>query len=185
VDHSDNSHKHESVSSDGSAVDPVCGMSVEIKTAKHTAAHMGKAYYFCSAGCKTKFQSKPVKYLDSAALETEAVIAGAVYTCPMHPQIQQTRPGTCPICGMALEPMAVTAEGAPNHELHDMTRRFWIGLALTLPVFTLEMGGHLTGLTMMLGKQLSNWIQLILATPVVLWAGWPFFCPRVAVTANA
>ena len=93
----------------------------------------------------------------------------------MHPEIRQVGPGSCPICGMALEPVLATADAGPNPELADMTRRFWIGLALTLPVFALEMGGHLTDLHMWLGSQTSNWIQLVLATPVVLWAGWPFF----------
>src|SRR5450756_877188 len=93
----------------------------------------------------------------------------------MHPQIRQVGPGACPICGMALEPEIATAEAGPNPELADMTRRFWIGLVLTLPVLSLEMGGHLTDLHMLLGKTLSNWIQFALATPVVLWAGWPFF----------
>ena len=97
----------------------------------------------------------------------------AVYTCPMHPQIRQIGPGACPLCGMALEPVVVTAEDTPNHELSDMTRRFWIGLALTAPVFALEMGSHLFNLHIT-GK-ISNWIQFILATPVVVWAGWPFF----------
>jgi len=101
--------------------------------------------------------------------------AGTIYTCPMHPQVRQVGPGACPICGMALEPIAVTADSGPNPELADMTRRFWIGLALTVPVFALEMGGHLTGLMTLLSRQTSNWIQLALATPVVLWAGWPFF----------
>ncbi|MGK6320898.1 copper-transporting P-type ATPase [Sphingomonas sp. DT-204] len=100
---------------------------------------------------------------------------GTIHTCPMHPEIRQVGPGTCPICGMALEPETVTLDGGPNPELADMTRRFGIGLVLTLPVFALEMGGHVTGLTMMLGAQTSNWIQLVLAAPVVLWAGWPFF----------
>jgi Cu+-exporting ATPase len=98
-----------------------------------------------------------------------------LYTCPMHPEIRQRGPGFCPICGMALEPVTVTAESGPSRELSDMTRRFWVGLALTAPVFALEMGGHLTGLMMLLSRQTSNWIQLALATPVVLWAGWPFF----------
>ncbi|MBY3095137.1 copper-translocating P-type ATPase [Rhizobium laguerreae] len=100
---------------------------------------------------------------------------GVIYTCPMHPQIRQVGPGTCPICGMTLEPEVTTAATGPSVELIDMTRRFWIGLALSLPVLVLEMGGHLTNLHMVLGAQLSNWIQLALATPVVLWAGWPFF----------
>ena len=109
------------------------------------------------------------------ATAAEPVAAGTIYTCPMHPEIRQVGPGSCPICGMALEPLTVTAESGPNHELIDMTRRFWIGLVLAVPVVVLEMGGHVTGLTMMLGQQLSNWLQFALATPVVVWAGWPFF----------
>ena len=159
----------------GSAIDPVCGMTVDPVTAKHRADHKGHGFYFCSAGCKTKFQANPLKYLDASTKSAEPVAAGVIYTCPMHPQIRQNGPGSCPICGMALEPLTATAESGPNHELIDMTRRFWIGLALAVPVFVLEMGGHVTGLTMMLGEQLSNWIQFLLATPVVLWAGWPFF----------
>ncbi len=100
---------------------------------------------------------------------------GVIYTCPMHPQIRQLGPGTCPICGMTLEPEVATAATGPSAELVDMTRRFWIGLVLTMPVLALEMGGHLTNLHMLLGAQVSNWVQLVLATPVVLWAGWPFF----------
>jgi Cu+-exporting ATPase len=102
------------------------------------------------------------------------------YTCPMHPQVRQMGPGHCPICGMALEPVLATEETGESPELRDMTRRFWIGTALTLPVFALEMGGHLTNLNHLLGQQLSNWIQLLLGTPVVLWAGWPFFVRAVA-----
>src|SRR6266487_4075186 len=98
-----------------------------------------------------------------------------IYTCPMHPQIRQVGPGFCPICGMALEPELVSAEAAPNPELADMTRRFWVGLVLTFPVLALEMGGHLTDLHMLLGQKWSNWLQFVFATPVVLWAGWPFF----------
>ena len=168
-------HYHASVPPEGSSIDPVCGMTVKIEGAKHIATHKNEAHYFCSAGCKTKFQGNPAKYLDASEKTPKPVVAGAVYTCPMHPEIQQVGPGTCPICGMALEPMLVTADSGPNHELADMSRRFWVGLALAVPVFILEMGGHLTGLTMLLGQQLSNWIQLVLATPVVLWAGWPFF----------
>ena len=155
------------------AIDPVCGMTVDPHTAKHHADCQGRSYYFCSAGCKTKFIADPAKYLGLKA--AEPVDPSATYTCPMHPEIRQQGPGSCPICGMALEPLTVTADSGPNPELADMTRRFWIGLALALPVFALEMGGHLTGLTMSLGQQTSNWIQLLLATPVVLWAGWPFF----------
>jgi Cu+-exporting ATPase len=106
------------------------------------------------------------------------------YTCPMHPEVRQMGPGNCPLCGMALEPVLATAEQGESHELRDMTSRFWIGLALTLPVFVLEMGGHLTNLNHLLGQQLSNWIQLLLGTPVVLWAGWPFFVRAVASVKN-
>ena len=99
-----------------------------------------------------------------------AVIAeGTIYTCPMHPQIRQTSPGNCPICGMVLEPLMAAAESGPSPELVDMTRRFWIGLVLSIPVVALEMGGHLTNLHMLLGQTLSNWIQFVIATPVVLW----------------
>ena len=106
------------------------------------------------------------------------------YTCPMHPQVRQMGPGNCPICGMALEPVLATTEQGESPELRDMTRRFWIGTALTVPVFALEMGGHLTNLNHLLGQQLSNWIQLLLGTPVVLWAGWPFFVRAVASVKN-
>tara|TARA_R110002020_G_scaffold130448_1_gene291848 strand:- start:1361 stop:3556 length:2196 start_codon:yes stop_codon:yes gene_type:complete len=106
---------------------------------------------------------------------SEALGEGTVYTCPMHPQVRQVGPGNCPICGMALEPEVATLETGPSPELTDMSRRFWIGLVLSIPVLALEMGGHITDLHMMLGPQTSNWLQMVLATPVVLWAGWPFF----------
>ncbi len=150
-------------------------MTVEPLGAKHRHAHDGHDYYFCSARCREKFIAEPAKYLKPEAGPAAPVPAGTIYTCPMHPEIRQEGPGACPICGMALEPDIVSADSAPNPELIDMTRRFWIGLALALPVFALEMGGHLTGLHQWLGQQTSNWIQLVLATPVVLWAGWPFF----------
>ena len=163
-------HNHQS---SGGVIDPVCGMAVDPHTANHRADYRGHAYYFCSAGCRTKFVGDPQKYLIERA--PEPVAEGTIYTCPMHPEIRQVGPGSCPICGMALEPEIATAETGPNPELVDMTRRFWIGLVLSLPVLALEMGGHLTNLHMLLGKTLSNWIQFALATPVVLWAGWPFF----------
>ncbi|WP_298747058.1 heavy metal translocating P-type ATPase [uncultured Brevundimonas sp.] len=156
------------------AIDPVCGMTVDMASASHQARHHGEDYFFCSAGCQTKFVAEPDKYLGDRP-DPEPVVPGAIYTCPMHPQIRQEGPGSCPICGMALEPETVTAEAPVNHELIDFTRRFWVGLVLTLPVFALEMGGHLTGLMMRIPGQTSNWIQFALATPVVLWAGWPFF----------
>jgi len=156
--------------------DPVCGMMVDPHTTQHKAEHAGRPYYFCSAGCREKFLVEPTRYLDPASAdEAEPVPEGTIYTCPMHPEVRQIGPGSCPICGMALEPMLVSLESGPNEELIDMTRRFWIGLALTVPVFVLEMGGHLFGLTHLIGQRTSNWLQLILATPVVLWAGWPFF----------
>ena len=155
--------------------DPVCGMSVDPETAKHHAAHGGQNYYFCSAGCRTKFIADPDRYLASEPAAADVVPSGTIYTCPMHPEIRKEGPGACPICGMALEPLLATAEAGSNQELIDMRRRFWIGLVLTIPVFALEMGGHLTGLTTALGQPLSNWIQFALATPVVLWAGLPFF----------
>ena len=158
----------------GTVIDPVCGMSVDPATTAHHAHHDGADYSFCSAGCLTKFVAEPGRYLDEKRTPP-AEIPGAIYTCPMHPEIRQPGPGSCPICGMALEPETVTAVAPPNHELIDFTRRFWIGLVLTVPVFALEMGGHLTGLAMRIPGQTSNWIQFALATPVVLWAGWPFF----------
>ena len=158
------------------AIDPVCGMSVKIGTGKPTLQYRGQDYHFCNPKCHDKFSAKPDFYLAGAHKKPpEPALAASQYTCPMHPEIKQTGPGSCPICGMALEPSVVTADSAPNHELADMSRRFWIGLAFALPVLLLEMGGHLTGLHTLLGKQNSNWLQFALATPVVLWAGWPFF----------
>ncbi|TAM17999.1 MAG: haloacid dehalogenase, partial [Candidimonas sp.] len=110
--------------------------------------------------------------------------ANVEYTCPMHPQVRQMGPGHCPICGMALEPVVATAEQGDSPELRDMTRRFWVGLALTVPVFALEMGGHLVNLHHLIGQRTSNWVQLVFATPVVLWAGWPFFVQAWASVQN-
>ena len=156
-------------------IDPVCGMTVDPRKTPHHVEHRTGTVSFCSAGCRDKFIASPERYLATAAQAAPAAAEGTIYTCPMHPQIRQVGPGSCPICGMTLEPVTVTAESGPSHELDDMTRRFWIGLALTVPVFALEMGGHLSGLMMLMSRQTSNWIQLALGTPVVLWAGWPFF----------
>ncbi|WP_454917776.1 heavy metal translocating P-type ATPase [Xanthobacter sediminis] len=156
-------------------VDPVCGMTVEPATAKYAARGAGKTYFFCSSSCEGKFKADPGAYTgEKAAPPPAAVPEGTIYTCPMHPEIRQVGPGSCPICGMALEPEIVTADEGPNHELADMRRRFWIGLVLTVPVFALEMGQHLLGLHL-LPQQISNYVQFLFATPVVLWAGWPFF----------
>jgi Cu+-exporting ATPase len=157
------------------ALDPVCGMTVDPKTTPHRHVHRGTTYYFCSAGCRTKFAADPKKYLDpQARAAAEPLPEGTIFTCPMHPEIRQIGPGSCPICGMALEP-EIAAEAGPNPELVDMTRRFWIGLALTAPVVALEMGGHVLGLHRFIAPPLSNGLQLLFATPAVLWAGWPFF----------
>ncbi len=156
-----------------SAKDPVCGMLVDPATAKHKAEHLGANYYFCSAGCRAKFVAEPARFLAAAA--PKPAPAGAIYTCPMHPEIRQPGPGHCPICGMALEPEVASGAEGPSAELTDMTRRFWVALALSVPVFALEMGGHLTHLHMPAPEGVSNWLQLALSTPVVLWAGWPFF----------
>ncbi len=173
--HTDQPHSVKAVGTPSGAIDPVCGMTVDPHTAKHRHTHQGRPYYFCSAKCREKFIGDPARYLNPESRASPAVPEGTIYTCPMHPEIRQPGPGSCPICGMALEPEIVSSDTQPNPELLDMTRRFWIGLVLTLPVFALEMGGHLTGLHQWLGQQTSNWSQLVLATPVVLWAGWPFF----------
>jgi Cu+-exporting ATPase len=153
--------------------DPVCGMTVDPATAKHRTEHDGREFFFCCGGCKAKFEADPGKYLAPKAAE-EAMPEGTIYTCPMHPEVRQERPGSCPLCGMALEPLLVTAEAPPNHELIDFTRRFWIGAALAVPVFLLAMAEHMFGLHV-LAPTASNIVQFLLATPVVLWAGWPFF----------
>jgi Cu+-exporting ATPase len=160
------------------ARDPVCGMSVDPATSKHRFDYRGETFHFCSAGCRTKFAADPGKYLDKSkppAVDRADVPPGTIYTCPMHPQIRQVGPGSCPICGMALEPEIASLETGPNPELADMTRRFWIGAVLSVPPVVLEMGGHLVGGHGLIDPTLSNWIQLVFATPVVLWAGWPFF----------
>ena len=155
--------------------DPVCGMTVDPHKAKHGSDYEGRPYYFCSAGCKVKFESDPKRYLEPKASAAAPVPEGTIYTCPMHPEIRQVGPGSCPICGMALEPELPSATEEPNPELADMSRRFWIGLTLTAPVFVMEMGGHLFGLGHGIDPQTLNFVQLALATPVVLWCGWPFF----------
>ena len=168
----------------GSAIDPVCGMSVDPHTTPHRHSFHSHPYYFCSAGCRSKFAADPEKYLSADQRAQQPAPEGAMYTCPMHPEVRQEGPGSCPICGMALEPELAGASTEPDPELADMTRRFWIGLALALPVVALEMGGHLFG--PLLPARVSNIVQFAFATPVVLWAGWPFFVRgwRSLVTRN-
>ena len=157
-------------------VDPVCGMTVDPATARFKAELHGETYYFCSASCRDKFVAQPAKYLEpEPAKPAEVMPEGTIYTCPMHPQVRQVGPGSCPICGMALEPEMPSADTGPSAELVDMTRRFWIAAALSVPVAALAMGPELLGIKHQVPMQTFNWIQLILATPAVIWAGWPFF----------
>jgi heavy metal translocating P-type ATPase len=163
--------------------DPVCGMDVDPTAAGHTATHGHSTYFFCSAHCQARFEAEPDRYVGVSAPgpdDADARLGGegevAEYTCPMHPEIRQPGPGSCPICGMALEPVLVTADAGPNRELLDMTHRFWVGVALSLPVLVLGMGGDLVpAIHDVVSPRASSWIQLVLATPVVLWGGWPFF----------
>ncbi|MDR7083138.1 Cu+-exporting ATPase [Arthrobacter ginsengisoli] len=180
----EHAHHHHGAGTAEQVKDPVCGMTVDPHATGHHTEHQGQQYYFCSAGCLAKFVADPARYLPGTG-ESAAVAPAAVapamdeeleYTCPMHPEIRQAGPGSCPICGMALEPVVITADSGPNPELAYMSRRFWVGLALTIPVVILEMGGHLfPELHHIVPPTLSAWIQFFLATPVVLWAGWPFF----------
>ncbi len=167
--------------------DPVCGMVVDPATSRHRAAHDGTAYHFCSAGCQEKFLADPAKYLNPGNPSPKPQAhSHALYTCPMHPQIRQVKPGNCPICGMALEPLDAADDTGPSAELIDMTRRLWIGAALALPVLVLAMGAHLPGLNLhrWVSSLVSMWIQCALATPVVLWAGGPFFARGWASVRN-
>lgn len=159
--------------------DPVCGMDVDRVTTHHTVDHEGSAYHFCSAHCQAKFEANPRDFLNSPTGPVASVAAADAavdYTCPMHPEIRQPGPGACPICGMALEPVMATADTGRSLELAYMTRRFWIALGLSVPVVILEMGAHLfPAIDDIVSPTASTWIQFVLATPVVLWAGWPFF----------
>ncbi|MFT3763539.1 MAG: heavy metal translocating P-type ATPase [Pseudoxanthomonas sp.] len=167
------------------AIDPVCGMSVDTGKGKPTAEHEGRTYYFCSTGCRTKFLADPAKYLvpksappaaaaccgGHAAAPAAPAPAGTVYTCPMHPEIRQDHPGSCPICGMALEPEMPSLDDGENPELVDFSRRFWRTLPLTVAVFALAMGSMFVHA---IPVGVRTWIEFALSAPVVLWAGWPF-----------
>jgi P-type Cu+ transporter len=154
----------------------MCGMSVDPHTSRHRREHGGRTYYFCSARCAEKFEAKPEEYLGDERAKAGPARKDAIYTCPMHPEIEQVGPGDCPICGMALEPKEITLEDeGPSAEYLDMRRRFWVSAALSLPLLLWVMGDHLLGIGHAIPRQISNWLQLALATPVVLWAGWPIF----------
>ncbi len=158
-----------------SAQDPVCGMSVDRTSAKHLHRHQGELHYFCSGKCKDKFTAAPHDYLGDRP-EPEPMPEGTIYTCPMHPEIEQVGPGTCPKCGMALEPKGVpAADEGPNPELVDFKRRFAVGATLTVPLLILTMG-PLVGLPVRdwVGERTALWAELVLGTPVILWSGWPF-----------
>ena len=155
-------------------LDPVCGMTVDPATTAHHATHEGAHYHFCSARCLAKFTAHPAKYLSGGTTGEPVAAADAMWTCPMHPEIRQQGPGTCPICGMALEPEEPSLDDAPNPELVDFTRRWWVSAGLAVPLLILTMGTEFLGLRLV-DPALSPWIQLALTAPIVLWAGWPFF----------
>lgn len=158
------------------ATDPVCGMSVDRATARHFVRHQGQGFYFCSAGCNAKFEAAPQAYLGDKPAPAP-MPKGTQYTCPMHPEIVRDKPGSCPICGMALEPMGVpTGDEGPNPELIDFTRRFWVSAALSIPLLIVAMA-PMVGLSFegLVGDRTKVWIELALASPVVLWAAFPFF----------
>lgn len=171
--HSPSMALHEHAPADEQAIDPVCGMTVNRVTTKHRFDHGGHAFYFCCARCREKFAADPDVYLEPAEPASRLTLADATYTCPMHPEIRRQGPGSCPICGMALEPLIVTAEAPPNDELADMTRRFWIAAVLSAPVVVLDMAGR--GLEDFVPASQSAWVQLAFSTPVVIWAARPFF----------
>ena len=167
---------------EGTAIDPVCGMSVAIDGAKHIAPYEGAEHYFCSSRCHDKFLADPELYLSGAHLNAvEEVPEGTIYTCPMHPEIRQPGPGSCPICGMALEPEMVSLDDGPDPELIDMRRRFWWSALLTLPLFVYAMGDMVPWISFdqLIESAYAQWAQFALATPVVLWGAWPFFTRAV------
>jgi Cu+-exporting ATPase len=175
------SHPKEDVSQvaqEGTAVDPVCGMTVAIEGAQHVAKWKGACHYFCSARCYDKFVADPDVYLSGAHLDAvEGVLEGTIYTCPMHPEIRRPGPGSCPICGMALEPETLSLDEGPDPELVDMRRRFWWSVLFTLPLFAYAMSDMMPWISFdrLIEPARAQWAQLVLATPVVLWGGWPFF----------
>ncbi len=176
-------HALHATSSASAVVDPVCGMKVDPDNAAGSFEHQGKSYYFCSTHCLHRFRENPESFLNKTpqligiTRQSKPVAPDQKYTCPMHPEIVRDGPGSCPICGMALEPMTVSLDQEENPELIDMTRRFWIAVVLTIPVFVLGMSDLVPGqpLQQFVSMRTLQWVQLVLATPVVLWCGWPFF----------
>ncbi|MBC7467268.1 MAG: heavy metal translocating P-type ATPase [Bdellovibrio sp.] len=170
----DHSHCNHSDNTKKTEIDPVCGMQVDITTKRKWSYH-DKNYYFCSDKCLQKFSSDPESFLKGTTVKSTS--SDAIYTCPMHPEIKQKGPGSCPICGMALEPLEVTLDDGPNHELTDMTKRFWSSLIFTVPLVLLAMLEMFPGFNLhaLFTSFSMNWVQLILASPVVLWAGFPLF----------
>ena len=164
--------------------DPVCGMSVDPARAAATLTHGGRTYYFCNPSCARRFAEDPARFVPEASAKPASAGAasdrtpiGTEYVCPMHPEVVRPEPGACPICGMALEPRVTTLDAPENPELEDMRRRFWLGLALTIPVFALAMADVIPGRPLhgVLSPAVQAWIEMLLAAPVVGWAGWPFF----------
>ena len=175
--HAHEHHHHHAAAGDHGKIvsDPVCGMKVDTTTALHKIDLGDGTYYFCSARCVEKFRANPDAYLNPVDhISAVSAPAGTIWTCPMHPEIRRDGPGSCPICGMALEPLEPSLEEAPNPELIDMTRRFWVSTGFTAPLAVLVVAAELFGLEIMPMRSFV-WVQLALATPVVLWGGWPFF----------
>ncbi|MGV8939943.1 MAG: heavy metal translocating P-type ATPase [Lysobacter sp.] len=178
-----NTNHHQADAIDGTTVtDPVCGMQVDPAKTAHHAEHEGVTHHFCSAGCRERFVADPSRYLTPPpAGDSAQAPAGTMYTCPMHPQIRQEGPGTCPICGMALEPEMPGLDDEDNPELRDFSHRFWWTLPLSAVVLVLAMFGHYFP---QLPVETRTWIELVLTIPVVLWAGWPFFVRCVQSIRN-
>ena len=173
-------HEHHDTQAADELKDPVCGMSVS-ESSEHHHRHDGRDFYFCSARCRSRFAENPASFLEKSGSETAPEHSNAWYTCPMHPEVRQRGPGTCPKCGMALEPEAPSLDEEENPELVDFRRRFWWSLPFTATVFVLAMFGHGRG---WMPGPLQNWVELVLASPVVLWAGYPFFVRGIQSIAN-
>ena len=170
--------RHDDARAPGGERDPVCGMTVDPAAAQYRSEHAGQPYYFCSNRCRERFEADPASYLTAAPVAKAPPASGEVlWTCPMHPQIVRKEPGSCPICGMALEPMTPSGGEGANPELRYMTRRFWVGVALSLPLVAIGVAEDFAkpALDALIRPGAAVWVQLVLATPAVLWCGWPFF----------